>query len=320
MPDVRPGNASINARAARRSRPCRRPRALVGQWLPVDAHGRITIGELCERRDGGPREARYGQLRSRVLSVGTRGLRFGSEAVKDVAGYDVRRAWLGEVLVAQATLRLAARLPWRSDVLVRGGDAFALAETLRALAAAPAAILVVAPDLLAISDDAPAAQVDRREHDLAVAAVPPAPSSNTSKGTHGSAVATPCPAPACGSPRETRACRCQSSTSPGCTTRAGASRSWRASRPPRGSLLRDEAGRRPSSSAGCERRSGHEPPRSRCRHGRPARRPARQLHLLRLLPARVPDLPADGRGERVAARPHRARRRAPLGGADASTT
>jgi FAD/FMN-containing dehydrogenase len=170
MPDVRPGNASINAKGGETLAAVQEAAALFGQWLPVDAHGRITIGELCDRRDGGPREARYGQLRSRVLSVGTRGLRFGSEAVKDVAGYDVRRAWLGEIVVAQATLRLAARLPWRSDVLLRGGDAFALAETLRALAAAPAAILVLAPDLLAISDDAPAAQVDRREHDLAAAA------------------------------------------------------------------------------------------------------------------------------------------------------
>jgi FAD/FMN-containing dehydrogenase len=170
MPDVRPGNASINAKGGETLAAVQEAAGLVGQWLPVDAHGRTTIAELCERRDGGPREARYGPLRSRVLSLGARGLRFGSEAVKDVAGYDVRRAWLGEVMVAQATLRLAARLPWRTDALLRGGDAFALAETLRELAAAPAAILVLAPDLVAISDDAPAAQVERREHDLAVAA------------------------------------------------------------------------------------------------------------------------------------------------------
>jgi FAD/FMN-containing dehydrogenase len=170
MPDVRPGNASVNAKGGETLAAVQEAAALVGQWLPVDAHGRVTIAELCERRDGGPREARYGPLRSRVLSLGARGLRFGSEAVKDVAGYDVRRAWLGEVMVAQATLRLAARLPWRADVLLRGGDAFALAEALRALPAAPAAILVLAPDLVAISDDAPAVQADRRESDLVIAA------------------------------------------------------------------------------------------------------------------------------------------------------
>jgi FAD/FMN-containing dehydrogenase len=170
MPDVRPGNASINAKGGETLAAVQEAAGLVGQWLPVDAHGHTTIAELCEGRDGGPREARYGPLRSRVLSLGARGLRFGTEAVKDVAGYDVRRVWLGEVLVAQATLRLAARLPWRSDLLLRGGDAFALAESLRALPSAPAAILVLEPSLVAISDDAPAAQADRREHDLALAA------------------------------------------------------------------------------------------------------------------------------------------------------
>jgi FAD/FMN-containing dehydrogenase len=170
MPDVRPGNASVNAKGAETLAAVQEAAALAGQWLPFDAHGRVTIAELCERRDGGPREARYGPLRSRVLSLGAHGVRFGTEAVKDVAGYDVRRAWLGEVLVAQATLRLEARLPWRADVLLHGGDAFALAETLRALAAAPAAILVLAPDLVAISDDAPASQADRRESDLVRAA------------------------------------------------------------------------------------------------------------------------------------------------------
>lgn len=170
MPDVRPGNASVNAKGGETLAALQEAASMVGQWLPVDAHGSITVAELCRLRDGGPREARYGALRTRVLSLGARGLRFGSEAVKDVAGYDVRRAWLGEVVVAHATLRLAARLPWRADVLLRGGDAFALAEILRALPASPAAILVVAPDLVAVSDDAPAAQADRRAHDLATAA------------------------------------------------------------------------------------------------------------------------------------------------------
>lgn len=170
MPEVRPGNASVNAKGGETLAAVQEAAALAGQWLPVDAHGHTTVAELCERRDGGPREARYGPLRGRVLSLGARGLRFGSEAVKDVAGYDVRRAWLGEILVVQATLRLAARVPWRLDALLRGGDAFELAELLRGQASAPAAILVLAPDLVAISDDAPAAQAARREHDLARAA------------------------------------------------------------------------------------------------------------------------------------------------------
>ena len=170
MPELRAGNATVNAKGDETLAAVQEAAAAVGQWLPVDARGSVTIAELCATRDGGPREARYGPLRARVLSLGAGGLRFGSEAVKDVAGYDVRRAWLGEVAISHATLRLAARLAWRRDAVLRGGDAFALAEALRALPSAPAAILVLAPDLVAISDDAPVAQADRRETDLRAAA------------------------------------------------------------------------------------------------------------------------------------------------------
>jgi FAD/FMN-containing dehydrogenase len=170
MPELRPGNATVNAAGDETLAALQEAAATVGQWLPVDARGSMTIAELCATRDGGPREARYGPLRARVLSLATGGLRFGSEAVKDVAGYDIRRAWLGEVAIEHATLRLTARLRWRLDATLRGGDAFALAEVLRALPSAPAAILVLAPDLVAISDDAPLSQADRRERDLDAAA------------------------------------------------------------------------------------------------------------------------------------------------------
>ena len=110
MPDVRAGNATVNARGDETLAAVQEAAAAEGQWLPVDVDGRVTIAELCAARDGGPREARYGPFRARVLSLGSGGMRFGTEAVKDVAGYDVRRAWLGEVAISQATLRLAARL------------------------------------------------------------------------------------------------------------------------------------------------------------------------------------------------------------------
>jgi FAD/FMN-containing dehydrogenase len=170
MPEVRPGNATVSATGGETLASVQDAAALAGQWLPVDVPGHATVAELCARRDGGPREARYGPLRGRVLSLGAGGLRFGTEAVKDVAGYDVRRVWMGELVIAHATFRLAARLDWRRDALLRGADAFALAETLRELPSAPAAILVLGPDIVAISDDAPRSEVDRRTTDLAAAA------------------------------------------------------------------------------------------------------------------------------------------------------
>ncbi|HEY1479868.1 MAG TPA: hypothetical protein VGF46_07540 [Gaiellales bacterium] len=170
MPEVRAGNASVHARGDETLGAVQSAAARHGQWLPVDAPDTLTIAELCARRDGGPREARYGPFRAHVLSLSAGGLRFGSEAVKNVAGYDIRRAWLGAIDVELAALRLAALPAWRRDALVRGGDAFALAESLRALASAPAAIVVLSPDLLAISDDAPSSEIARRELDLVTVA------------------------------------------------------------------------------------------------------------------------------------------------------
>ena len=121
-----------------------RAAAAAGQFLPVDADGAMTVRELLQRRDGGPIEARYGRLRDRVLAAGIDGLSLGSEAVKDVAGYDLRRMLLGSAPVDWAVFRLA-RLPERRErLLARGGDAFALAEALRADAAEPAALVVLA--------------------------------------------------------------------------------------------------------------------------------------------------------------------------------
>ena len=86
----------------------------------------------------------------------------GSEAVKDVAGYDLRRMLLGSAPVEWAVFRLA-RLPERRErLLARGGDAFALAEALRADPAEPAALVVLEPGLLAIAEDCGADEAARR--------------------------------------------------------------------------------------------------------------------------------------------------------------
>ncbi len=136
--------------------------AVAGQFLPVDADGAMTVSELLQRRDGGPIEARYGRLRDRLLAAGIGGLSLGSEAVKDVAGYDLRRMLLGSAPVEWAVFRLA-RLPERRErLLARGGDAFALAEALRADPAEPAALVVLEPGLLAIAEDCGADEQARR--------------------------------------------------------------------------------------------------------------------------------------------------------------
>ena len=152
-PDLRAGNASLRADGDETLADVQSAAAVAGQFLPIDADGELTVREILQRRDGGPLEARYGRLRDRLLAAGIGGLSLGSEAVKDVAGYDLRRLLLGGAPVDWAVFRLA-RLPERRErVLARGGDAFTLADDLRANAAAPAALVVMGPHLLAIADD-----------------------------------------------------------------------------------------------------------------------------------------------------------------------
>jgi hypothetical protein len=161
-PELRAGNASLRADGDETLDAVQSAAAVAGQFLPVDAEGGMTVRELLQRRDGGPFEAQYGRLRDRVLAAGINGLSLGSEAVKDVAGYDLRRLLFGSAPVDWAIFRLA-RLPERRErLLARGGDAFALAESLRADPAAPGALVVLEPGLLAIADDCGADEQARR--------------------------------------------------------------------------------------------------------------------------------------------------------------
>ena len=161
-PELRAGNASLRADGDETLAAVQAAAAVAGQFLPVDADGVTTVRELLQRRDGGPLEAHYGRLRDRVLAAGIGGLSLGSEAVKDVAGYDLRRLLFGSAPVDWAVFRLARQPERRERLLARGGDAFALAEALRADAAAPGALVVLEPGLLAIADDCGADEQARR--------------------------------------------------------------------------------------------------------------------------------------------------------------
>ena len=194
--------------------------------------------------------------------------------------------------------------------MLRGGDAFALAEALRALPSSPAAILVLAPDLVAISDDAPVAQADRRETDLRAAA--------TAAGAEIEQIAIDDWIAHCGA-LPARRVRLAGRDARAALTSLDAPWAYDAGR--RLALVADGQRRAvsplraeatshpPTSSPACGPRSRRERARSRRDAEHAPRRADLELRLLRLLPACVPDVPADGRGERVAARPHRARRR-----------
>jgi FAD/FMN-containing dehydrogenase len=161
-PELRSGNASLRARGDETLAEVQRAAAADGQFLPVDAPAAMTVRELLQRRDGGPLEARYGRLRDRVLATGMNGLSLGSEAVKDVAGYDLRRMLMGSAPAEWAVFRLAQLPERRARLLARGGDAFALAEALRGDPAVPAALVVLTPGLLAIAEDCGEDEATRR--------------------------------------------------------------------------------------------------------------------------------------------------------------
>ena len=161
-PELRAGNASLRAGGHETLAAVQRAAAAAGQFLPADGDGALTIRELLQRRDGGPLEARYGRLRDRVLAAGMNGLSLGSEAVKDVAGYDLRRVLMGSAPVDWAVFRLAQLPERRARLLARGGSAFALAEALRADPAAPAGLVVLEPGLLAVAEDCGEDEAARR--------------------------------------------------------------------------------------------------------------------------------------------------------------
>ena len=165
-PELRVGNASVRAGGDETLESVQRASAEAGQFLPVTARGDLTVRELLQRRDGGPLEARYGRLRDRLLAAGVGGMMFGSEAVKDVTGNDLRRLLLGNDAInwEWAVFRLA-RIPERRERLLMRGDAFALAEALRADRAEPAGLVVLEPGLLAVAIDCDDDEYARR-HEL----------------------------------------------------------------------------------------------------------------------------------------------------------
>src|SRR5262249_22540025 len=69
---------------------------------------------------------------------------------------------LGTAPFDWAVFRLAQLPERRERLLARGGDAFALADALRADPAAPAALVVLEPGLLAIADECGADELPRR--------------------------------------------------------------------------------------------------------------------------------------------------------------
>jgi glycolate oxidase FAD binding subunit len=73
-----------------------------GQWLPIDppAAGHLTLAEILDRNLSGPRRHGHGTIREHLLGVRValadgRIIRSGGEVVKNVAGYDLMKLFVG---------------------------------------------------------------------------------------------------------------------------------------------------------------------------------------------------------------------------------
>lgn len=71
-----------------------------GQWLPIDPPGAWTLRELLDANASGPRRYGYGTIREHVIGLHVRlpdgrEIRSGGNVVKNVAGYDLCKLFIG---------------------------------------------------------------------------------------------------------------------------------------------------------------------------------------------------------------------------------
>ena len=91
-----------------------------GQWLPLDpsAPGEATLGGILAANAAGPRRLGYGTARDlvigiRVVAPDGQLVRAGGKVVKNVAGYDLAKLYIGSLgtlgIIVDATLKLRPR-------------------------------------------------------------------------------------------------------------------------------------------------------------------------------------------------------------------
>ncbi|MGV3774465.1 MAG: FAD-binding oxidoreductase [Verrucomicrobiales bacterium] len=95
------------------------------QWLPIDpAHGAITLHDLLARNLSGPRRLAYGTIRDYVLGIQAvtgdgETIRSGGRVVKNVAGYDLGKLFIGSGItlgvITEATFMLRP-LPEKTEI------------------------------------------------------------------------------------------------------------------------------------------------------------------------------------------------------------
>ena len=91
-----------------------------GQWLPIDppSPGGLTIADLLAHNLSGPRRFGYGTIRDYVIGMKVRladgrTIKCGGKVVKNVAGYDLQKLFIGDGntlgTIVEATFKLRPR-------------------------------------------------------------------------------------------------------------------------------------------------------------------------------------------------------------------
>jgi len=131
-----------------------------GQWLPLDPPGgrERTLGGVVASGLGGPLQAGFGAIRDQVLGVTVvtgdgRILRLGGRVMKNVAGFDLVRLFVGSAgrlgVVVSASLRVFPRPRARRVLLLEGAaDGLPREELLQAARAVSTAPVVPAAAVL----------------------------------------------------------------------------------------------------------------------------------------------------------------------------
>ncbi|MCA1635440.1 MAG: FAD-binding oxidoreductase [Acidobacteria bacterium] len=137
-----------------------------GQWLPLDPPGGegSTLGGVAATGLGGPHAFGYGLPRSHVLGMrvalaGGVVIRAGGRVVKNVAGYDLCKLFVGSHgtlgLILELTFKLRPRPPLEATLVARSRDVYKLFCAGRAVIAdqlMPSAVELLSPGMAAAVD------------------------------------------------------------------------------------------------------------------------------------------------------------------------
>lgn len=149
-----PDDLTVTAEAGLTVAALQRALAASGQWLPIDPpHPETTtLADLLQFDISGPRRYGYGTIREHVLGLAVvtgdgRLVRSGGRVVKNVAGYDLARLFIGDRrtlgVVVEVTCKLTPR-PAAERLLALAADSLdTVAAQLDAIAAGPTTPIVL---------------------------------------------------------------------------------------------------------------------------------------------------------------------------------